>query len=88
MNLFGQDPRDQHIEALKEEIQYLRQKLDERDQQILALSNAAAYRMLHPYKDDVGAVRPDEAEKTLLDLRNEPFKPAYSLDDIKREMGS
>lgn len=75
--------RDEQIESLKQEILYLRQKLDERDKQILALTDAAAYRMLHPHADGEQRAEP---LRSPLENRNEPYRPTLSLEDVKRGM--
>lgn len=75
------DPRDTLIEHLKEEVLYLRAKLGERDQSILALTNAQAFRLMNPYEssDAAGPEKP-----TLEQLRSEPYKPDFTLEQLKQ----
>lgn len=75
--------RDEQIESLKQEILYLRQKLDERDKQILALTDATAFRLMHPHTASEAAGEP---RPSVLETRHEPYRPTLSLDDIKRGM--
>lgn len=83
MALFGggADPRDELIRSQRDEIAWLRQRLEDRDKQVLALTDAAAYRMLHPYeapKDET--VRPTAT--------NEPYRPALTLGEVKEQFNS
>lgn len=47
MGLFGEDPRDLFIASQKDEIQYLRSKVDELQRELLAMTSSSAYRLVH-----------------------------------------
>jgi hypothetical protein len=80
--MFGPDPKDELVAYLKDEVAHLRSLLSERDKQILAMSNAAAYRLLD--RDNFPAdPKPAVPLQTALDRRWETFKPEYSVGDIK-----
>jgi hypothetical protein len=86
MSLFGgADPRDELIKVMREEIAYLRQKLDERDQEVLALTNASVFRMLHPYEN---APTAGESVRSVFEDRSTPYKPEFTLGEVKEKFGS
>lgn len=84
---FGRpDPKDAIIESLRNEIAYLRHKLDTRDQEYLALVDRSAFRAVHqPVVQDGPAtpVRPDAIAQ-----RDQVFRPRFTLDEIKAQFPS
>lgn len=86
MSMFGgdrPDPRDVLLKGLQDEIAWLRQRLEERDKQILALTDAAAFRMLHPHDEPP----PAQPLRTAVEERNVPYKPQLTLGQVKEQFG-
>ena len=76
------DPRDVLIQSLRDEVAYLRQKLDERDKQVLAMTDAQAYRMMHPYEQTAPEGRP-----LANPIDREPYRPTFSMGEIAERFG-
>ena len=76
MGIFGEDPRDLFIASQKEEIQYLRGKVDELQRELLAMTSTSAYRLVH--KD---AVEPEGAPVPLNPMQMRHAVP--SKEDLK-----
>jgi hypothetical protein len=68
------------VQALKDEVAYLRAQLVEKDKQIIAMSNASAYRLLH------GGAEPPAGPP--LPNPNEPYRPQLTLGEIKDNFGN
>jgi hypothetical protein len=77
------DPKDELIAALKDQVDYLRRKLDSAERQIVALSSASAYRLLNPPEADSTPVIP--LPPNPFTQRGEVYTPKYSLDDKAKE---
>ena len=81
MPLFGDDPRDETIRLLKDEVQHLRNIEKELRDQLLAVTNASAYRMTHrPEDHDIPHGQP---VRSVLETRDEPYKPNKTFDEVK-----
>lgn len=69
MALFGEDPL---VQQLKNEVLFLREMLKQRDAQILALTNAHAYRLLNPAEEPPP---PEQSEPG-------PYRPQHTMSEI------
>jgi hypothetical protein len=74
------DPMTELVEALKAEINYLRQALAEKDRQIVALTNASAYRLLHSNAPEPPAPPAPNP--------SEPYRPALTFGEVKENFES
>lgn len=79
MGMFGDDPKDETIQVLRDEVAHLRGLLEDRDKTILALTNAQAYRLTHPLegKESPPPAPPDVG----------PFRPNKTLQEVKESFG-
>jgi hypothetical protein len=85
MPLFGEDPKDLLIQSQKEEIQYLRAKVDELQRELLAMTSTSAYRLVHKSGEEPPAPPPTP---TPMQMRGaEPYKPELTEAQIKAEWG-
>jgi hypothetical protein len=67
--LWGDDPKDALIQSQREEIAYLRTKVDELQKELLAMTSASAYRLVHRAQEDLPGEPPSP---TAFQLRHEP----------------
>ena len=81
MGMFGDD-RAQLIQQLTNERDYLRQKVSDLEKQLLAMTNASAYRLLHIEPGGDGS--PGESTQSILETRNQPYRPELTLDEVKQ----
>jgi hypothetical protein len=79
MGMFGDDPKDQTIQILQDQVKHLQGLLADRDKTILALTDAQAYRLTHPHEGDDG---PPTAPPDL-----GPWRPNKTLDEVKESFG-
>jgi hypothetical protein len=91
------DPRDLLIEALREEIRflredeipYLRAALDEANKTNLALMNSYAYRQRygqrHPEEPDTSAQKDPERSLSPSQLRARPVVPDFTMASVERQ---
>lgn len=87
MGIFGDDPKDQTIALQHEEIRYLRAKVDELQKELLAMTSASAYRLVHSEPDappeHIGPPALSPAQ-----LRDaEPIKPDKTIGEMKAAYG-
>ena len=84
MPLFGEDPKDLLIASQKEEIQYLRVKVDDLTKELLALTSSSAYRLVHQEQEPEGEgvpLPPTPAQRR----HGEPVKPNHTLAEIRSQ---
>jgi|MudIll2142460700_1097286.scaffolds.fasta_scaffold2765181_1 hypothetical protein len=73
------DPKDELIASLKDQVDYLRHKLDSAEKQIVALSSASVYRLLNPTEADSAPVVPLPPNPFI--QRGEVFTPIWGSAD-------
>ena len=87
MSLFGRDPKDDVIDTLRDERDYLRGKVAELEKQLLALTSTHAYRLVHG-EGDLPPARPGEPDPfTLKATVYEPEKTLAAIEAQFRHQG-
>ncbi len=82
--MFGRiDPKDEVIEALRNERDYLRVKIAELEKHLLALTSTHAFRLLHP--EEAAANPPKPAPPDPYTLRDTEHTPERSLEAISQD---
>lgn len=70
------DPNAELIAELRGQVAYLKEQNAELQKQLLAMADAAAFRMTHPREEEPG-------EPVMVEDVRSPFKPSYTLGEIK-----
>ncbi len=83
--MFGPDPKDEVIQYLREEVAYLRLKLDEQEKANLALMSAHTYRMRYGTAEPQAPPIDPEKIADVTVLRGVPLKPEFTLEDVKKQ---
>jgi len=83
MGIFDRnDPKDETIALLRDEVAHLREVEKELRSQLIALTSSSAYRLTHPHEEPP----PRDPVKSILEQRHVPFTPEYTLEDqMKRK---
>jgi hypothetical protein len=71
---------DPLVEELRDQIAWLRKQVEDKDEQILALTNAQAYRLTHPNE------APEPPAAPVVDPRSD-FRPTYTQGEIRESFG-
>lgn len=82
MALFGEDPKDLVITTLQDEVAYLRQKNQELQDQILALTNAQAFRLTHPTES---VEQPSAPLTGPWDNRGKVYTPKLTAEEVRQK---
>lgn len=85
MPLFGDDPKDLLITSQRDEIAYLRAKVDELQKELLAMTSTSAYRLVHNAGPEPEGPPPALTPMQMRD--GEPFRPKRTAGEIKSEWG-
>lgn len=87
MALFGRDPhapdpKDEMISLLKDERDYLRAKVKELEQQLLAINNVHAYRLLH--QGEIPEPESHPLPPTAFEQKSVVYTPDWTLSKLER----
>jgi hypothetical protein len=83
--MFGPDPKDATIEALRSENGFLRGQVTQLQDKLLAITDKAAYRMVHPAPPETrpaGSVTRIPVNSAY--RRDIPFRPVKDNEDIHK----
>ena len=85
MPLFGADPKDELIATLRDERDHLRARVRELEEQLLALTSPAAFRVVHPAAAPPAKPREANAAVDPYTARSVTYVPDKRLSEIKSE---
>lgn len=81
MPLFGPDPKDELIELLKDERNYLRAKVADLEKQLLALHSGHAFRMVHGEEPPPRPTAPGSPDAYT--LKTTTYEPGFSKTQVE-----
>lgn len=87
MSIFGTDPKDQMIALLKDQLAQRDLRVAELEKLNTSLTDARAFALAYPRATVTVAASTPPAPQGA-DLRDVPFKPTLSRDDIEKKFRS